>query len=40
MEDETLQGLFTFSQRRIKEKIHLQNNITPYAQQKISNEYI
>jgi hypothetical protein len=38
MEGETPQGLFTFAQRRIKEKIPLQKNIIPHAQQKISNK--
>jgi len=38
MEAETPQGLFTFFQRRIKEKIPLQKNINPHARQKISSE--
>jgi len=38
MEGETPQGLFAFVQRRIKEKIPLEKNITPHVQQKISNE--
>ena len=30
--------LFTFAQSRIKEKILLQKNVTPHAEQKVSNE--